>query len=91
MSTPWWYSGSSGPDAERRLPNVDFTLLAHGAHLVVDLARGALFAGHEAHERPQEHPTCLLCRAQEFMADVGVAGERPAGGRRTVEWLLLDD
>ena len=91
MSNPWWYSGATGSQSERRLPTFDFSLITQGAQFVVDLARDTLFSGHETHGQPQDHPDCLLCRAQGVMTDATGPQARGARDRRVVDWLPLDD
>ncbi|MBU6245220.1 MAG: hypothetical protein KGP12_08405 [Actinomycetales bacterium] len=90
---PWWSSagrpGAAGPeDSARSTPGVLLADLVTGVQAAVDWARRSVLDPHVSHADSSAHPQCLVCRANEALAQGLRPSAEPTGAR--IDWIELD-
>lgn len=82
-SKPWWFSGD-----ESASNTFDLGSLATGAQHIIEWARDSLLTTHQSHVNPDDHPTCLLCKAMQLFQQTSPVV--PASDEEAVVWIDLD-
>jgi hypothetical protein len=80
---PWWFSGD-----ESSSNSFDLAGIAQGAQQMIEWARDSLLTTHQAHANPDDHPTCLLCKAMQLFQQSTSAP--PSSDDVSFTWIDLD-
>jgi len=82
-SKPWWFSGEESAGS-----SFDLGGIAQSAQQIIEWARDSLLTTHQSHIDPEDHPSCLLCKAMQLFHQSTTT--RQTNEDASFTWIDLD-